>query len=558
MMAGYAAGGAAIPMHLDAIRFVSAQVDALKAFDEHHYLILSSGFQASQQRGRPSWAGSFCQTLLRPRLCCGWSDFAFDAFNGSSATDAWHKMDEAHPWMLLLQRSWLIAEATALGYSILSIDTDMHFSVSPLELVASWRWRGVGVLFQGDSGFPHHDSRAEQRARVLAGKQEALPRDVPVACGAPDASSWCACGGPTAAPVVNVGFVWARGLPAVARLFNFTAQTIRDRLRAPRPPLSDERGRGLDFAVWEQDVTNEALWRFARRPHAPWLDGREGAAAAAPAACHPMDAECALPPKPKRPNAHGVLLPPRWWVTRARERSVWLAAAALNRDGRCGRVTGGSTGLHARTEIEDGVGVAILPRSTIGRICGQRKVDLGPLREAMLARGQQASASGTTASDAAAAPGAPVTGERAPTQVVPCSAYAQHSLMGHAVQHAQFINQFTRQHLFTNLLWWGRGERQHGPRQQNVTSRDPPARPTRAVPSAAPPFVGASSCVVPPAPAVGIIIGTAESRETWLCAPPHEVNAAVSCPCCWARPPQSAYKDRTDALVGCRNWNPMW
>ena len=310
LTAGYVSGSAAIPMHDDVVKFVQAQVETLDRFGLRNYLVLSSDFPSHlRPRGAPANAGQYCQTALRPlSLCCAWASYGFQALSGSvnATSRGWPGMAVHHPWMLLLQRVWLISEATFRGYSVLSTDTDLHFSSSPSEIFAPWRWRGVGLLFQGDSGFPHSETPAERERRLHPelrlrpdARPEQMPRDVPVTCeflgpaaahGAPP----CACSSsarrdvdatpplqqqqghsqghghpyrsplakalpqPTAAPIINVGLILARGLPAVARLFQWTAMTIRERLSNDVPPeLRDATGMVLDFAVWEQDVMNE-------------------------------------------------------------------------------------------------------------------------------------------------------------------------------------------------------------------------------------------------------------------------------------------------------------
>ena len=320
LTAGYVSGSAAIPMHNDAIKFARQQVDTLDSFGLQDYLILSSDFPPHlRPRGAPANAGQFCQNQLRPlSLCCAWSSYGFDALSGTinATSRGWPAMTVYHPWMLLLQRVWLIAESTSRGYHVLSTDTDLHFSVSPAEIFAPWRWKGVGLLFQGDSGFPHRETRAERELRMqqaadATSEVEQLPRDVPVPCElttSPSSSSGgeahntppCACSSsarsdldapppnkheqghakpaghlqphshphsqphsepypqPTVPPIVNVGLIHARGLPAVANLFRWAATTIRERLSNDVPPeLRDASGVVLDFAVWEQDVLNE-------------------------------------------------------------------------------------------------------------------------------------------------------------------------------------------------------------------------------------------------------------------------------------------------------------
>ena len=548
LVAGFSApGSSAIPMHLDAVSYARLQVNALERYGVKGHLVLSSSFVPIAGSHHPAWSGSFCQSQLRPHgLCCGWSSFGFDALVGetNATSRGWPNMLPHHPWMLLLQRMWLLGEATHRGVSVLSIDTDLHFSTSPLELFAPWRWPGVGLLFQGDGGFPRRATAAErlelerkrhrfqhelerQRRSPSPGPPfqgrsgsggggggvaiPELPGEVPVACdrvellpamrcacaatdggerggerggsgggerggsggggggggggsgeatpaaaataaaAAAAATAWTpTAGAPTAAPIVNVGLVWARGgLPAVSRLFRRVAHTIRDRLRrVPPATLVDDAGHVLDFAVWEQDVMNEAIWHAAR------------AGESLTASCHPMDPDCAVPPTPRHPNSHGTRLPARWWISAARNRSAWVAAAPARADGSCeghddgsGAVAAGGGDLYARTQIGEGteaVGLAVVPRSVAGRICGQRKVSLANLSAAVQLAAVQ-HAAGQLVQPA--------------VRPLPCAAYEQPTLMGQAVQHAQFINYCapTRAHARDSLCPTPADTRAHPP-----------------------------------------------------------------------------------------------
>ena len=261
-------------------------------------------------------------------------------------------------------------------------------------------------------------------AQLAAETASAMPHEVPVVCSAPPTpESGCVCG-TTAAPMVNVGLVWASGVPAVARLFNWTAQTIVDRLRGE--PVRDPSGAVLDFRAWEQDVMNEALFLHARVPRG--LSGvgggrvGGGGEAAAAATCHPMDADCRAPVLPTRPNSHGVRSAPRWWVSPPRHRSVWLASTPRRHDGGCGD----DTDLIAVTELADGTRVGVVPQTAAGRLCAQRKVPFDELRRL---------------------PQLP------PAE--PCSAFRPPAkLLGQEVLHAQFTNYYTRQHIWSALRWW--------------------------------------------------------------------------------------------------------
>ena len=116
--------------------------------------------------------------------------------------------------------------------------------------------------------------------------------------------------------------------------------------------------------------------------------------------------------------------------------------------------------------------------------------------------------------------------------------------------HAQFVNMFTRQHIFSNLHWW----------PGSAAGSKPSIPSGGAGATASQPLASHEACVAPPA-TLGVLIATAASTNaTWLCAPP-EANPHVACPCCWARPEglaNAAYDYRTRALVGCKAWNPLW
>ena len=66
-----------------------------------------------------------------------------------------------------------------------------------------------------------------------------------------------------------------------------------------------------------------------------------------------------------------------------------------------------------------------------------------------------------------------------------------------------------------------------------------------------------------PPDGLGVLIGTSEAGQAWLCAPA-AANPNVSCPCCWELAPGlragplSAYANRVRDIVGCRVWNANW
>ena len=315
-------------------------------------------------------------------------------------------------------------------------------------------------------------------------------------------------------------------------------------------------------------------------PLHPWLEG-----------CHPLDPDCVVPATPPRPNSHGTRLPARWWIRSARTRSAWIAATPTRQDGTCqppqlsshvssedekhprdtsryDEVRRDTTrynehpadrhhhhlhphlhtpsSIYARTQIGEGdeaVGLAVLPRLVAGRMCAQRKVPLANLSAAL----QQERGDGAASTGVGLA--------------LPCSAYTQPTLMGQEVQHAQFTNYFSRQHIFQALRWWP-SEAYARDDRHSLLASPPRHRDANSAQAGAADDQASSSCVAPPS-ALGVMIGTAESKLSWLCALP-AANPSVSCPCCWAlradvsSGPASAYKSRVRELVGCRVWNANW
>ena len=546
MTAGYTEGNTAIQMHMEVEKFVAAQIEHLGRYQHGNYLVLSADYKPRPKS--PWWAArGLCDKRLRAvGICCAWSRYGIDALEGASnASSRGWQVEVDHPWILFLQRSWFVAEAAARGVSVLSMDTDLHFASSPFAFVNRWRPMGE-LLFQGDSGFPmrhvgHTEPEWDQR-KLASEAATAMPHEVPVRCAStPHPASECACG-PTAAPIVNVGLVWASGVPAVARIFNWTAQIIVKRLRAE--PTRDAAGVVIDFKIWEQDVMNEALHRFARPPSA--LQRLARVPSSGSGDCHPMDADCREFPTPTRPNSHGQRITARWWLPSARNRSVWLASAA-RRDGSCDA----SEHLIAHTEIGEGVRAVVVPQSAAGRVCGQRKVVLDDLRDAIEAsreaargHGHAREGGGHGHDTADAADGRAHGRAMAP---LPCSAYRQPAfLLDQEVLHAQFTNYFTRQHIFYALHWW----------RHEKSNEKSHAHPNASAPtSERHANTSAAACAVHQNGTLGVMLGSSVADHALLCAPP-EANPNVTCPCCWRPPP--AYDYRTRALVRCPHWNPNW
>jgi hypothetical protein len=78
---------------------------------------------------------NLCLSRLRPRgVCCAYSGVGMHLVHASGPGRAW-TVDETHPYMLFLQRWWLTGQAVYRGYNVLSLDTDLHLAVNPLELL---------------------------------------------------------------------------------------------------------------------------------------------------------------------------------------------------------------------------------------------------------------------------------------------------------------------------------------------------------------------------------------------------------------------------------------
>merc|ERR1719446_1384447 len=173
-------------------------------------------------------------------------------------------LSETHPYLLFLQRWWFTGQATARGYNVLSLDSDMHIAVNPILLVRSPPYARHAALLQLDSGWPVEGAREGQRATDERGQHE----NVLPCTAAAAAALACACG-PTPMPLLNTGFVWARaaegqGHVAQSLLFNRSVERILNRLT--QPPRRNAKGEVDPHSVWAQDVVNEVASSMARLP----------------------------------------------------------------------------------------------------------------------------------------------------------------------------------------------------------------------------------------------------------------------------------------------------
>ena len=576
MLLGWTNGKTQITMRESGAYFLRSQVASLEAHGVPYHLTITPHFEGlSARRG----TDNLCLNALRPKgICCGYSNVGFRELQSidptQSGNNTW-RMFATHPYLLFLQRWWFTAEALVRGYSILSLDTDVHFSTNPLELVRGTPWLArFDVAFQGDGGWPvrlrHRGNVAPaHRGSAKLAAQHKDGDEVGVACPrhgahAAASSSGCTCG-VTAAPALNTGFVWARSGPraeATAHLFNRTVRTILKRLLLPSA-ITDARGAVHIAALWPQAVMNEMAFELARPPAITAADGggeggKGGGEGGDGARCHPLDPDCVPWAAPKVADAFGVLMPRTWWVKAPRSASVWRASEQRGPAGRsCGGGGGGAAGelradgadearggvdvalkrpwhdhLIAHAELAGGVRLAVVPRTLVGRVCGRRKLPLSSLD-----------------------------GRDAAPQPLPCSALRRPTLLGMSAQHSQFMNIFTRMRIYDALEWWDRAE---GPPPRRGAGGSVDVAPAAASRADAVGDAGAG-CGLTAAelarrlpPAVQrealTLIGSAVANVSLLCATlPRSVAHEVStrCPCCWLAPPAIA-KETT----GCPAWNP--
>ena len=335
---GFTHGQTAIAMRAKGSAFVRALVESLGVVGAQHYLLITPFLGAPGQHldasdrmfssGHRSHV-NMCEKELQPAgLCCGWSDFGFDLLRGNK----WG-IYATHPYMMYLQRWWFAAKVVAMGYNLLSLDSDLHVASNPFDLLRSGAFRHLDVAFQGDAGWP-----------VLARKPGSVDEVAIPACGHDRAwpESSCAChrfdGSKTKLPTLNTGFVYARAHNTSARLFDLVISTIAQRLAGPPMHKVDRTkpgGTTLDTdRVWAQSVMNEAVANMSRLP----------------------------------PPSDGTAQPPSGSGT-------WLATLGRHRDGSCWP----KAQMLSVTELVSEEGIATLgalPRSVVGRICAKRKLPL--------------------------------------------------------------------------------------------------------------------------------------------------------------------------------------
>ena len=226
----------------------------------------------------PSHAdNNLCLSELRPRgVCCAWAGVGMRLVAEGTLGRTW-TISETHPYLLFLQRWWFTSQASARGYNVLSLDTDMHLDTNPLAMMRGAAYAGFGAMLQLDSGWPSEARREGQRSTDDRGQHENL---VPCHRGAAAAEPPQGCGcGVTPMPLLNTGFVWVRGVAGGAPqslLFNRSVENILARLQ--RPAARDARGeveplggRGRGISVVPQLATPVSWggerWALSCAPH---------------------------------------------------------------------------------------------------------------------------------------------------------------------------------------------------------------------------------------------------------------------------------------------------
>lgn len=272
LILGWTNGATQVSMREAGVEFVANQVESLRLHGITNTLAITTHLQIKNHGGN-----NLCLSALRPRgVCCGWSSVGMEHVPPHGTND-WG-IFATHPYLLFLQRWWLTSHALMRGYNILSLDSDLHASVNPYELVRSPRLRGFDVLFQADSGWPilsglyagRHSSlyaggarapmrRAVDDRRRSDGDEGTGGGEVEISLCTAHHYDPCFCAR-TGAPMLNTGFVWARSANRrTAHLFNQTVHTILGRLG--EPAHKDSRGKVHVARIWPQDVMNEVVFK---------------------------------------------------------------------------------------------------------------------------------------------------------------------------------------------------------------------------------------------------------------------------------------------------------
>ena len=137
---------------------------------------------------------NLCLSELRPRgVCCAWAGVGMRLVAEGTVGRTW-TISETHPYLLFLQRWWFTSQATARGYNVLSLDTDMHLDTNPLAMMRGPAWSGFGAMLQLDSGWPSEARREGQRSTDDRGQHENLVPCQPGRSSSPSPASFSAAG----------------------------------------------------------------------------------------------------------------------------------------------------------------------------------------------------------------------------------------------------------------------------------------------------------------------------------------------------------------------------
>ena len=143
--------------------FVLNLLTTLRSFGVTNTMPITTHLHAPEHPGN-----NLCLSRLRPRgVCCAYSGVGMHLVHASGPGRAW-TVDETHPYMLFLQRWWLTGQAVYRGYNVLSLDTDLHLAVNPLELLNGVAYADWPLIASDDLWLPLIAARAPQRSRVRA------------------------------------------------------------------------------------------------------------------------------------------------------------------------------------------------------------------------------------------------------------------------------------------------------------------------------------------------------------------------------------------------------
>jgi hypothetical protein len=131
-------------------------------------------------------------------------------------------------------------QAVSRGYNVLSIDTDMHLSANPLQLVRAPPYDSFSALMQLDSAWPVVGNREAQRATDERGQHvNVVPclrqgAEAVLNTGSAEAARHgCPCG-VVPAPLLNTGFVYVRAAATPMSAQQLICQGIE--ISNPSPP----------------------------------------------------------------------------------------------------------------------------------------------------------------------------------------------------------------------------------------------------------------------------------------------------------------------------------